>query len=234
MVPPVCQAYRMTPVGDDQVVARIVIIPGLAVRSYAVPAADALAAAGHEVDLRPAPAWRGQPTDLRRYGLDLAAELDGSDRPVDLLVGLSVGTQAAAVAATRLRVGHLLLISPTLDPARRSLVRMFAAWQKGEDHPDAPSLRQHLPDWLLRAGPRRIYGASVSAIKVHLEDVLPDVSSPVTVVHAEGDTLSDHTYAAALSDGPNRRFLVMPGAPHSWPIGDHDRWISLVDDLVAN
>lgn len=231
-MPPVCQAHRLTPVGDDQVVARIVIIPGLAVRSYAVPAADALASHGHEVDLRPAPAWRGQSTNLRRYGLDLAAELDRGHQAVDLLVGLSVGTQAAAVAATRLPVGQLLLISPTVDPRRRSRARLFAAWQHGENHPDAPSLRQHVPDWL-RAGPHRIYRGFVSAIGVHLEDVLRDVSAPVTVVHAECDVLSDHGYAASLCDGVNRRFLVMPGAPHSWPIGDHDRWISLVDELVA-
>jgi pimeloyl-ACP methyl ester carboxylesterase len=223
----------MTPVGDDQVVARIVIVPGLAVRSYAMPAADALAATGHEVDLRRAPAWRGQATDLRRYGLDLAAELDRGDRRVDLLVGLSVGTQAAAVAATQLPVGNLLLVSPTVDPARRSRIRLFAAWRHGEDHPDAPGVLQHIPDWM-RAGPRRIYAGFVSAIAVHLEDVLRDVSAPVTVVHAESDTLSDHGYAVSLCEGPGRRFLVMPGAPHSWPIGDHDRWITLVDDLVAN
>ena len=222
----------MTWVRDDQVVARVVIVPGLAVRSYAVPAADALAAHGHEVDLRPAPAWRGRPADLRRYGLDLAAELERGGRRVDLLVGLSVGTQAAAVAATRLPVGQLLLISPTVDPARRQRLRLFAAWQHGEDHPDAPSLRQHLPDWL-RAGPRRIYRGFVSAIDLHLEDVLGDVSAPVTIIHAECDTLSDHSYAVSLSDGPDRRFLVMTGAPHSWPIGDHDRWIALVDELVA-
>lgn len=216
----------------DPLVARVVIVPGLAVRSYAVPAAHALAAHGHEVDLRPAPAWRGQPTDLRRYGLELAGELERSGRRVDLLVGLSVGTQAAAVAATRLSVGQLLLISPTVDPARRTRRRLLAAWQHGEDHPDAPSLRQRLPDWL-RAGPRRIYQGFVSAIDVHLEDVLGDVSAPVTVVHAECDTLSDHSYAVSLSDGPRRRFLVMTGAPHSWPIGDHDRWISLVDELLA-
>lgn len=201
-------------------------------RSYAVPAAEALARHGHEVDLRAAPAWHGQPTDLRRYGVDLAAELDRGDRAVDLLVGLSVGTQAAAVAATQLPVRQLLLVSPTVDPARRSRIRLFAAWRHGEDHPDAPSLRQHVPDWL-RAGPRRIYQGFVSAIEVHLEDVLRDVSAPVTVVHAESDTLSDHSYAVSLCEGPERRFLVMPGAPHSWPIGDHDRWIALVDELVA-
>jgi pimeloyl-ACP methyl ester carboxylesterase len=222
----------MPAVRDDQIVARVVIVPGLAVRSYAVPAARALAAHGQQVDLRPAPAWPGQASDLRRYGLDLAAELERSERPVDVLVGLSVGTQAAGVAATRLAVGQLLLVSPTVDPARRNRLRLFNAWRQGEDHPDAPSLRQHFPDWW-RAGPRRIYRGFVSAIEVHLEDVLSDVSAPVTVVHAECDTLSDHSYAASLADGPHRRFLVMTGASHSWPVGDHDRWTALIDELVA-
>jgi predicted deacetylase len=39
--------------------------------------------------------------------------------------------------------------------------------------------------------------------------------------------------AAELADGAQARLLVMPDAPHSWPIQDADRFIELVDGLLA-
>ncbi|HET9647724.1 MAG TPA: hypothetical protein VFP34_05770, partial [Microlunatus sp.] len=67
-----------------------------------------LSAAGHQVDLLPAPTWRGVPSDLEAYGRWTADRISASGRPVDLLIGLSVGTQAAAVAAGLADVRQLL------------------------------------------------------------------------------------------------------------------------------
>jgi hypothetical protein len=50
-----------------------------------------------DVELLPAPGLTNGPADLRRYGEALADRLRAGP-PVDLLVGLSVGAQAAAVA----------------------------------------------------------------------------------------------------------------------------------------
>ena len=75
-----------------------------------------------------------------------------------MLIGLSVGTQAAAVAGGV--AGHLvqqlLLISPTVEPTKRSRFRLLASWLKGEDHPDSPPLSGQVGDWR-RAGALRIY-----------------------------------------------------------------------------
>jgi pimeloyl-ACP methyl ester carboxylesterase len=215
---------------DDHQMADVVIVPGLGVRSYVEPAAAALRERGHRVELRRAPAWRGEPADLRLYGERLAAEFRRAHRDVDLLIGLSVGTQAAAVAAAACPVGHVLLVSPTVDPARRSRRRLIAAWLQPDGHPDSPTVREQVPDWW-QAGPLRLYHGLVSATQVHLEAVVPRIAAPVAIVHGEHDTLSPHTFAAALAAlGP--QLIEMPGAPHSWPVGDHARFVELVDRLV--
>ena len=150
------------------------------------------------------------------------------------MIGLSVGTQAAAVAAAATeRVERLLLISPTVDPELRRRPRLAAQFLfVGEDHPDSPSFRSQLPDWK-QAGPRRIFAGFSSAVDVVLEETLPGVSAPLTIVHADGDPLGSHAYAATLAADHHGRLVIAPNAPHSWPIGDHDRFVRLIDELVG-
>lgn len=212
--------------------ASILIVPGLAVRSYAVPAAEGLRVDGHTVDLLPAPTWRGVPDELLRYGRWLAERVRASGSPVDLLVGLSLGTQAAAVAALDCDVRRLLLVSPTVDPSRRSRGRLLASWLHGDRHPDSESLGQQAPDWA-RAGPGRIYRGMMSAIHLPLEDLLPEVSAEVTIVHAGWDNLTSFTYAASLASDGVAQLVELPAAPHSWPIGDIPRFRSLARDLLS-
>lgn len=210
------------------------IVPGLAVRRYAMPAAEALGARGHRVRLLDPPGWPGRPPELDRYGHSVADEVSQLSGPLDLLIGLSVGGQAAAVAAADYPgVARLLLISPTIDPAQRSRHALLAGWLRGEDHPDSPAMRTHLPDWR-RAGPVRIYRAFASVLRVRLEDVLPHVDAAVTIAHADHDQLSSHAYAAELAQLCGAGFLVLPDAPHSWPVGDNAGFIALVDELLES
>ena len=213
--------------------ARVLIVPGLAVRSYAEAPARALAEHGYEVELLEPPAWRGTPTDLRAYGARLAAAVDRHDRPVSMLVGLSVGTQAAAVAAAATeRVERLLLVSPTVPPELRSRPKLLAQFfLGGNEHPDSPSFGSQLPDWR-HAGLSRILAGFSSAVDLHLEDVLTDVRAELTLVHADTDQLTSHAFAAALAADHGGRLVLAPDAPHSWPIGDHDRFLNLVDELM--
>lgn len=210
----------------------VVIVPGMAVRSFVIPAADGLAAAGHRVRLMPAPGWRGVPDRLAVYGEWLAAELRYSGEPVDVLVGLSAGTQAAAVTATQHRIGHLLLVSPTVPPERRSLGRLLGSWLHGDHHPDSPTLAQQVPDWR-RAGARRIYRCVASALEVRLEEVLGGVDAPVTLVHAGWDNLTSFDFVAKLAVEHDLQLVELPAAPHSWPIGDEDRFVALVSSLAV-
>jgi pimeloyl-ACP methyl ester carboxylesterase len=212
----------------------VLVVPGLAVQGYADVAVGSLTAAGFDAELLDPPSWRTVPADLQLYGRQLGERLRDENRPVAVLVGLSVGTQAAAVAAAVAgdRVQHLLLVSPTVEPAKRNRRRLLAAWLKGEDHPDSPQLSQQVGDWR-HAGAARIFRGFSSAIRVRLEDVLPEVAAEVTIVHAEADQLTTHSYAVDLASGAGARLLLVPDAPHSWPIGDAGRFVTLVSELAA-
>lgn len=212
---------------------RILIVPGLAVRSYALPAARRARAAGHRVSLLRAPAWHGAPVDLDRYGARLAAHLERLGEPVDLLVGLSVGTQAAAAAARRTRlVRRLLLVSPTVDPALRTLPRLLGTWWRGNRGHGEPGFLEQVPDWL-RAGVPRIAAGFLSTLRSPpLEQALPRVAARTTVAHAEHDDLGTAGWARELAHAAHGRYLLLHGAPHSWPAADPQGFVALVGALA--
>src|SRR5205823_14713028 len=104
--------------------------------------------------LLPAPGWRGVEDDVERYGRALGADIDRAGAPVSVLVGLSIGTQAAAVAAASTSlVERLVLVSPTIDPQYRTPLKQFVVFAKGNPHERFRTVRQ-VPDWS-RAGPVR-------------------------------------------------------------------------------
>jgi hypothetical protein len=218
-------------------VHRVVIVPGLAVRSYLRPTRAALRRRGIDVHLAPAPGQPGELCDLSAFGRSIGEQL--RDRPADLLVGLSVGAQAAAVAATAANgsngsggVRHLVLVSPTMEPParRRSvLARRFVAAGRYE----RPTLLgEQIPDWL-RAGPRRVAAVASSSRRLPLEGLLTSGGVRLTVVHAEHDTITSHDYAARVAAAGGGRLVVVPDASHSWPYGDEERFADTVAELLA-
>lgn len=92
---------------------------------------------------------------------------------------------------------------------------------------------QQVPDWS-RAGARRMYRGLVSALGVPLEDVLTEVSARLVIVHAGWDTITSYGYAAQLAARHGGSLFELPAAPHSWPIGDTQRFAALVDQLVGD
>ncbi|GAB3749738.1 alpha/beta fold hydrolase [Microlunatus parietis] len=209
----------------------VMIMPGLAVRGYAIDTAATLAGAGHPTRLLDPVTWRSVPDRLTDYGERAAADLERDGEDVDLLVGLSVGTQAAAVtAAETRRVRRLLLISPTVDPALRNRRRLLGKFLAGGE-PRGPGLGQQIADWS-RAGPARIARGFDSAIRLELEDVLPRIKVPTMIVHCEHDSLGSHDYAASLAVGHGADLLLVPGAGHSWPADDAAAFLRLVRELL--
>jgi hypothetical protein len=210
-----------------------VIVPGLGVRSYATGPAERLRRDGHRVSLLRAPTWRNAPTHPEAYGRALAADLDRRDEQVDLLVGLSVGTQAAAAAAAASpRVRRLLLVSPTVDPGLRFLPRLLRAWWSGNKGHGEPGFLVQVPDWA-HAGVPRLAAGFVDTLRVMpLEQVLSHVAADVTVVHAEHDDLGTQAWAERLADAADGRFVRRAHAPHSWPIGDAEGFAVLVGALL--
>jgi pimeloyl-ACP methyl ester carboxylesterase len=99
---------------------------------------------------------------------------------VDVLIGLSAGSQAATVAASLTSlVSRLVLVSPTVDPAYRSMIKQLYVFVRGDPH-DNSAFYQHVPDWA-RAGIPRIFRGFASAIALHLEDILPRVTADITI-----------------------------------------------------
>src|SRR6187397_1344793 len=58
------------------VMARVVVVPGLAVHAYAELPVRHLSDNGHAAKLLDPPGWRGVDHDLERYGRNLAADID--------------------------------------------------------------------------------------------------------------------------------------------------------------
>jgi pimeloyl-ACP methyl ester carboxylesterase len=140
-----------------------------------------------------------------------------------------VGAQAAAVAAARApgRVGHLVLVSPTVDPAARTTPRLLGRWLAGGRRESPGLLRVQAPEWR-RAGVRSLAAVVRSALAVRIEDEVLD-GVRLTVVHAERDVVTSHAYAAELAAAGGGRLVVVPAAAHSWPYQDADRF----GDVVA-
>lgn len=214
-------------------VTRVLIIPGAVVRSYVQPAADALCDRGVEARLLAAPGEPGAQPDLRSYGKELARQISRTD-PLELLIGLSVGAQAAAVAATTApsMVRHLMLISPTVDPQVRTVPRLLGRWLAGGRLEQPGLFLEQSPEWR-RAGPQRLSQVVRSALRVRIEDILGTLRARLTVVHAEHDVITSHCYAAELAADHGGELIIVPDATHSWPYADADRFADTVQNLLA-
>jgi pimeloyl-ACP methyl ester carboxylesterase len=218
--------------GRDHRGVSVLIVPGAGVSRYARPAVEALRGRGMEAELLAAPGASGGAADLRRYGEELADRIRARGQ-VELVMGLSVGAQVAAVAAALAvpQVRRLVLVSPTVDPEVRTGPRLLARWLVAGrlEHPGL--LAAQAPDWRA-AGARRLVRVVRSALRVRIEDVLGEVEAELTVVHGDRDVLTSHGYAAALAADHGGRLLVVPGATHSWPYADGDRFARIVADLL--
>lgn len=106
-----------------------------------------------------------------------------AEEPVDLLIGLSVGAQVAAVVAAISSmaslhrppgsaasvqitvpppIGNLMLVSPTVDPQGRTVATLVTRWLAGGRRERTELLREQAPDWR-RAGIRRVVAVVRSA-----------------------------------------------------------------------
>ena len=212
---------------------KIIVVPGLAVRRYAEEPCERLQQAGYDVDLRPGLAWRGVPVDIAAYGEQLGAEIIAAGEPVDVLVGLSAGSQAAAVAAAATPlVRRLVLVSPTIDPDRRNTVKMLAIFLIPNPNEEFALFSELLPDWS-KAGPRRILRGFRSAVKLPLEDILGRVEAELTIVHSDYDQLTTYAFKAQLAADFGGTLLVAPSGSHSWPTRDPEGFLRLIDDLMT-
>lgn len=134
-----------------------------------------------------------------------------------VLVGHSLGCQVVAELATRRQelVAAVVLLSPTTDPAARSVPRLIArAAATGLYEP--PTLYIWLVRDYARAGPRLLLAEMKQLLAHRIEDLLPKLSRPVRVVRGSRDRVVPQSWAetvARLSGAPPPR--VVEGVAHA-------------------
>lgn len=196
----------------------VVVVQGMTVSDYLLPACAALAnwTQVHLLDL-PGYAGSGQPTrwlDVRGYGETVVHWLEASGLARSVVVGHSSGSQVAAWAGVLSpeRVAAVGLASPTIDPKVRSLPRLLFHWRLDARAPSPGLEANHVPEWK-RAGPRGI----AHVIKVHLDDRLEEqvarLPMPVLALRGEEDRLSTDGWMNSLvSAASDAEWGKVPGA----------------------
>lgn len=211
----------------------VVLVMGMAVSDYLLPAAASLAAwtRVHLVEL-PGLAGSGEPRgpmDAYAHAEAVVAWLDANVAGPVVMAGHSSGTQVAAGVAARRpeRAVGLVLGGPTVDPVHRSMPRVVRAWTRDSRYP-MPGLRTlHLPQWR-RAGLRRILAMTRAYLRgPQLEDAVPRLEMPVLVLRGIADGMSTEEWARGLGG----RFVAVPG-PHTFVWEDPDAWSAPIRELA--
>lgn len=207
----------------------IVVVQGMAVSDYLLPACAALArwTEVHLLDL-PGYAGSGQATkylNVHGYGQTVAHWLEAVDLDRCMMVGHSSGTQVAAWAGLLCptRVAAVALASPTIDPMARSLPKLLFYWRLDARAPSPGLELNHIPEWK-RAGARGI----AHLVKVHLHDRIEQqvrrLPMPVLALRADHDRLTTDAWMQELAAiGRHVQWRKVPGA-HTFVWTDPEAW----------
>ena len=156
--------------------------------------------------------------------------LDAMDVQEPIVVANSLGCQIVTELAVRRpeQLGPLVLVGPTVDPARRAARhQLFAALRDSVREP-AALLALGARDGV-QARLRPLVANARSALRDRIEDRLPHMRQSTIVVHGEHDRFVGREWAeraAALL--PRGRLVVVPGEAHAV----HFTRPRLVADLV--
>ena len=139
----------------------------------------------------------------------------GLGRPA--LLANSVGCQIAVDCAVRhpWRVGRMVLVGPTTDPAAHTALRQVLRWLHnlpGERPGQLPLMVADYAD----AGVGRALDTFGRALADRIEDKLPLVQAPTLVVRGARDRIVPQAWAEEVTRLlPRGRLAVVAGAPHT-------------------
>jgi pimeloyl-ACP methyl ester carboxylesterase len=214
------------------------MLPGLAVSRYLRPTQDILAA-GATVSLVDLPGTGDAPDARPTFGVPqdcaaVAAWLESTvDGPV-VLTGHSYGALLAArLAATHQdRVKAVVLASPTVDPAYRSLPKLIVRWLVDSQR-EPRSLNGFQWPEQRRAGLRRMLSMVLSSLADDPQRWLAKTPVPVTVVRGCNDALSTREWCESLAHRPSGQCRTVPGVPHAFPFDHPEPYAAAVRGAVA-
>jgi len=130
-----------------------------------------------------------------------------------VVVGHSMGSQVAVELAVRhpAAVERLVAVTPTVDAGARTVARQAACMLASLVREPLGVLPVQLAS-LLACGPVTYLRTIGPVLRHRVEDHLPDVEVPVTVVHGERDPLCSDEWSAHLAGVARRGHLVLvPG-----------------------
>ena len=142
-----------------------------------------------------------------------------------ILVGQSHGCQVIveAVARTPDLASALVLNAPTMLAGSRTMHQQL--WHVVQDTPREPlSLVPHVARDYLRAGPLRLVRTLRDALRDRIEDKLPHVRVPVTILCGARDPVAPSAWGEQLArltgssvGAAAATFVAIPGAAHAAP-----------------
>ncbi len=225
----------------------MVFVHGLGVSSRYMEPTMALLAREHDVAGLDLPGFgrSGAPRHalgLRELAEALSAWLDVRGIGPAIFIGNSFGCQVIVELASRepSRAAGLVLNAPTMDPAHRTvfgqLVRVIA------DIPREPfALAVHVARDYLRAGPFRLFATLRSALADHIEEKLPGLAMPTSVVCGARDPVVTVEWADQVvrlvgrdvAGAAGATLDVVPTGAHALPFDDPATFSALVVALAG-
>ncbi len=169
---------------------------------------------------------------IPELGTHAAEWIEATGRAPVCLAGTSAGAQVAIEVALQRPdlVARLALVSPTVDPAARSVPRQLARWAR-EARLQSPGLRRVIRTGFRRAGLRRDLRTFLYALADRPEEKLPHLAVPALVVQGELDPIISPAWAEQVTALlPDARLEQVPEGPHAL---DHDAPGALSELLLA-
>jgi 2-hydroxy-6-oxonona-2,4-dienedioate hydrolase len=151
-------------------------------------------------------------------------------------VANSMGCQIVTELASRRphRVGPLVLIAPTIEPAKRAARHQIIQALRDSRHEPAGLVTLAVRDGA-RRGVAGLHAMARSALADRIEERLPHICQRTVVIHGGNDRLISRRWAQEVASLlPNGELLVVPDGSHA-PHYTHPSLVAeVVEQLIAD
>jgi len=221
--------------------APVVLVHGFGVSgAYMLPLARGLAASSFTAFVPDLPGQgksgqlRGQ-VSIGRLADALGAWVEAEDLSPPAFVANSMGCQVVTELAARrpALVGPIVLVGPTVDPARRGARhQLFGALRASAREPFSLLALAARDD--LSAGGRVLLSTARAVLADRIEERLPMIEQPTLVVYGDRDSFVSREWAERVATLlPRGRLLTVAGEPHAVHYTQPALVAGLVRELVV-